>query len=61
MGQNNKIYGKVVFYISEKGRGIEERKIFEKKEYIFLPREEKKQPRREHHEVDLVWRFCLGT
>ena len=61
MGQHNKIKGKVVFYISEKGRAIERRKIFEKKEYIFLPRAEKKQPRREHHEVDLVWRFCLGT
>ena len=35
MGQNNKIYGKVVFYISEKGRGIERRKIFEKRNIYF--------------------------
>ena len=35
MGQNNKIKGKVVFYISEKGRAIERRKIFEKRNIYF--------------------------
>ena len=35
MGQNNKINGKVVFYISEKGRAIERRKIFEKRNIYF--------------------------
>ena len=35
MGQNNKIKGKVVFYISEKGRAIERREIFEKRNIYF--------------------------
>ena len=35
MGQNNKINGKVVFYISEKGRAIERREIFEKRNIYF--------------------------
>ena len=35
MEQNNKIKGKVVFYISEKGRAIERRKIFEKRNIYF--------------------------
>ena len=35
MGQHNKIKGKVVFYISEKGRAIERRKIFEKRNIYF--------------------------
>ena len=35
MGQNNKIYGEAVFYISEKGRAIERREIFEKRNIYF--------------------------
>ena len=39
MGQNNRRYGKVFFYIPEKGRGRKSRKIFEKGRYIFSAEE----------------------
>ena len=40
MGQNNRGYGKLLFYIPEKGRRRKTRKIFEEK-YFFSANEKK--------------------